>query len=62
MAERGFTDPIRVQDVEESQQTVKPRRDLDTRMLAIVAGIVGASVAVLFETAIIISLMIGGKL
>lgn len=62
MAERGFADPIRVQDIEESQQTVKPRRDRDTRMLAIVAGIVGASVAVLFETAIIISLMIGGKL
>jgi hypothetical protein len=62
MAERGFADPIRVQDVEESRQTVKPRREHDTRMLVIVAGIVGASVAVLFETAIIISLMIGGKL
>lgn len=62
MAERGFADPVRVKDIEESQQTVKPRRDYDTRMLAIVAGIVGASVAVLFETAIIISLMIGGKL
>lgn len=62
MGERSFTDPVRVEDIEESHQTIKPRRDPNTRMLAIVAGIVGASVAVLFETAIIISLMIGGKL
>ena len=62
MAERSFTDSVRVEGIEESHQTVKPRRDADTRMLAIVAGIVGASVAVLFETSVIILLMIGGKL
>lgn len=62
MSERSFADPIRVEDIHESQQTVKPKKDLDTRLLAIVAGVVGASVAVLFQTSVIILLMIGGKL
>lgn len=62
MSERSFADPIMVEDIHESQQSVKPRKDLDTRLLAIVAGVVGASVAVLFQTSVIILLMIGGKL
>lgn len=62
MVERGFADPIRVGDIEESRQTVKPQKDLDTRLLVVVAGVVGASVAVLFQTSVIILLMIGGKL
>ena len=62
MGERGFAEPVRAKDAVDTQQTVKPRRDADTRMLAVVAGIVGASVAVLFETSIIILLMIGGRL
>lgn len=62
MAERGFAEPVRVQDIEDSVQTVKPQKELDTRLLAIVSGIVGAAVAVLFETAIIILLTMGGKL
>lgn len=62
MVERGFADPIRVDHIEESRQTVKPRKDLDTRLLVVVSGVVGASVAVLFQTSVIILLMIGGKL
>lgn len=62
MAERSFAEPVRVKDIEESRQTLKPKRDLDSRLLAIVSGIVGASVAIVFETAVIISLMISGRL
>lgn len=61
MGERGFADPVRANEIHDSVQTVKPQKELDTRLLAIVSGIVGASVAVLFETVIIILITIGGK-
>lgn len=62
MGERSFSEPVKATDAVDSVQTVKQRKEFDTRLLAIVSGIVGASVAVVFETVIIILLTIGGKL
>lgn len=62
MAERSFADPVKATDAVNTVQTVKPRTDLDTKLLAVVSGVVGATVAIVFETTVIILMMLNGKL
>lgn len=49
MAERSFTDPVKVKDIEQSQQTVKPRREFNDLRLMWLGAILGAVTVLLFE-------------
>jgi hypothetical protein len=62
MAERSFTDPLIVRELQaDLTQTVKPRWEKHDLLLMAVGGIVGATVTLLFTIAVIVGISIGGK-
>lgn len=49
MSERGFTEPVKVTDIEETKQTIKPKRIHQHEYnLMIYGAVVGAVVTLLF--------------
>lgn len=54
MGERSFTDPVRVADIEESRQTVKPRREYDDLRLMWLGAILGGVTVLLFEIGLLV--------
>lgn len=55
MAERGFTDPIRITDVEDSVQTVKPSRVERHDVTLMLYGVVlGVAVTLLFGVGLLV--------
>ena len=54
MAERSFTDPVKVEDIQESHQTVKPRREPDSLRLMWLGAILGAVTVLLFEIGLLV--------
>jgi hypothetical protein len=54
MAERSFTDPVRVADIEESRQTVKPRREYNDLRLMWLGSILGGVTVLLLEIGLLV--------
>lgn len=63
MAERSFTDPVIVRELQaDLEQTVKPPRwEKHELTLILFGGILGATVTLLFTIAVIVGISIGGK-
>jgi hypothetical protein len=54
MGERSFTDPVRVEDVQKSRQTMKPKREPDSLRLMWLGAILGAVTVLLFEIGLLV--------
>lgn len=60
MGERGFADPVRVEDIVETRQTVKPDRwEKHDLTLMLVGATLGCMVTILFMGGIL--LVMGGR-